>query len=833
METFSISFQLAADFINFTNRSLFLTGKAGTGKTTFLKYIRAHTHKQTAVLAPTGVAAINAGGATIHSFFQLPVSPFIPERKGFNFSGAEAMDKHSLPGRIKLNTEKRKILQQLELLIIDEISMVRCDLLDAVDLVLRYFRNRNNEPFGGVQVLLIGDMYQLPPVVPNDEWELLSQFYSSPFFFSSRVMEQQLPAYIQLDKIYRQSDAEFIYLLNQVRNNEMDEAAVELLHTRYQPAFQWQKDHGYIILTTHNYKADATNTDELNKLDGQLFSFKASITGEFYEKSYPADETLLIKVGAQVMFIKNDKEQSKRFFNGKIGTVEKIEEEKIFVRCKNEPFAIEVKKEVWQNFRYTLNKSTERLEEEELGAFTQFPLRLAWAITIHKSQGLTFEKAVIDAGAAFAPGQVYVALSRCTSLQGIVLLSRINTRSLHSDERIVQFANKQTKPLELQQQLKDARLEYKQKILLQLFDFSDAIKNCNDLIVCTQEHAVSFNAETVSWLNDLQTRMEALQEIAKKFQAQLQHLLNQFPSPETDAALQQRIGAAAQYFSTHLKNLLDHLHNSPAIADSKLHALEYNEYLKQIFSVLAMKHHLMTASKDGFSIEIFQEQKNKFIVPQFSVNAYAGAAPYKRADSPHPTLHRQLRILRDEICSKENMPVYLVAGSKTIDEMAQYLPQTLEELIKVSGFGEAKIRRFGQQFLDVIIKYCTEKNLASTIKEKNPKRQKKEKTATKIDTKLETYKLYKEGRSIAEIAKQRNFTVQTIEGHLSHYVQQGEIKIDDLVSREKIILIEPLAKNFEGSSITPIKAKLGNDISFGEIKLVIASLKYEQKKQAF
>ncbi|MBV9961451.1 MAG: AAA family ATPase, partial [Parafilimonas sp.] len=313
-------FRLATSLVNESNRNIFLTGKAGTGKTTFLKYIKENCAKQIAVTAPTGVAAINAGGATVHSFFQLPLSPFMPEARGF-MQNNEAVNKHSLLGRMRLNSEKRKVLQQLELLIIDEISMVRCDTLDAIDIVLKHFRNRNNEPFGGVQVLFIGDMFQLPPIIPDEEWNLLSQFYGSPFFFESQVMQQFPPVHIEFNTIYRQSDATFINLLNDVRHNNLSANSLSLLNNRYDPWFELNANDGYIFLTTHNYKSDNTNAAELSKLKGNMFSFKAEITGEFYEKSYPADVLLEIKIGAQVMFIKNDKEKIKRYFNGKIGTV--------------------------------------------------------------------------------------------------------------------------------------------------------------------------------------------------------------------------------------------------------------------------------------------------------------------------------------------------------------------------------------------------------------------------------------------------------------------------------------------------------------------------------
>ena len=829
-DTSNINFQLAADFIQYTNRSVFLTGKAGTGKTTFLKYIKQQSHKQTAVVAPTGVAAINAGGVTIHSFFQLPFTPFIPENKGFGKDDS-LNDKHSLMSRVRLNTERRKVMQQLELLIIDEISMVRCDVLDAIDTVLKVVRHRNYEPFGGVQVLLIGDMYQLPPVVPDSEWQILSQHYNSPYFFDSRVMEIQPPAYVELNKIYRQSDQHFIDILNQVRNNEMDELGMKTLHSRYLPTFKSSKDDGYINLTTHNYKADASNANELENLKGKSFSFKAIIEGDFSEKAYPADEILQLKVGAQVMFIKNDLDKSKRYFNGKIGVIEKIEDDSIFVQCKNEDDLIEVKKDTWKNVRYTVNKQTQQVDEDEIGSFTQFPLRLAWSITIHKSQGLTFEKAVIDAGQAFAPGQVYVALSRCTSLNGMVLLSSINSGSLHIDQRIVAFS-KNKEAAQLPESLQIDKHRYQTTLLSLLFDFSSSVSILNTIVRNVEEHLESFNKETRPWLALLKERSIALQGVGKKFQSQLQQYFQQQILPEQNLDLQERIKKAAVYFADQTGYLIRFLFSSPTVTDSKQYAMAYTEDLKELFTILSQQKHSILSCIDGFNVAVYHEQKNKFALPAFNVNAYAGSV-YKKTDSPHPILHKELRLLRDKICTEADIPIYIVAGTKTLDELAQYLPQSLEELEKINGFGKAKIQKFGQEFLDVIIKYSRVNNLSSLVHEKTAKKERKEKTTTgktaKIDTKLLSFKLYKEGKSLEKIAAERNFTVQTIEGHLAHYVSLGEIKIEELISREKIILIEPVLHDFDGGSITPIKQQIGDSVSFGEIRLVLAWKEFQKK----
>jgi hypothetical protein len=833
-DTTNEMFQLAVELVNQSSRNIFITGKAGTGKTTFLKYIRENCPKQIAVVAPTGVAAINAGGVTIHSFFQLPLSPFVPEAKGFSGSNEEIINKHSLISRLRISNEKKKVLQELELLIIDEISMVRCDTIDAVDTVLRHVRQKDQERFGGVQVLFIGDMFQLPPVIKDQEWKLLSEYYNSPYFFDSEVINEDLPVCIEFNKIYRQSEEQFIYLLNQVRNNKLDEEGIKILDGRFNTAFRRTKHDGYIILTTHNDKARDINAMELRNLESKLYSFKAEITGEFYDNAYPADEILQLKVGAQVMFIKNDADKNKRYFNGKIGIVAKVEDDKIFVQCKDEPAEIEVKKERWENIRYTLNKTTRQLDEEKLGSFTQYPLRLGWAITIHKSQGLTFEKAIIDAGEAFAPGQVYVALSRCTNLDGIILQSRVRSSSLSNDKRIVQFSQGSTSSAYLKQELSDSRRKYQLTTLMSTFDFTTTINHIREMLKYLLEHASSFNPETFSWIEDLLEKISKLQKTAIKFHLRLHALFQQAEMPEENTALQERIQAAANYFATDLQLILQFIQRSPAITDSRLHAKEYNESLKEVFAQLSRKRFLLEGCSGRFDIDAFHKRKKKFVLPSFTINAYAGSSQ-QRAESPHPVLHQQLRKLRDSICFKKDTPIYMVAGSRTIDEMAEYLPQSLEELIKISGFGKARLESYGPQFLEIIQQYCKEYNLLSRIAEKSPKRQRKETTGQKgsrIDTKAETYKLYKEGIPVNDIAKTRNLTIQTIEGHLAYYVQRGEINIEELISQEKLLLIEPVIKDFNGGSITFIKEQLGNAISFGEIRLVIASSVFKNSIKA-
>ena len=457
----NLELRTAWDFVEHTGRSIFLTGKAGTGKTTFLKMVVERSSKRSIVVAPTGVAAINAGGMTIHSFFQLPFSPFVPNAQ--------------IKSKFDFGKEKRKIISSLDLLIIDEISMVRSDLLDAIDSVLRRFRDRY-KPFGGVQLLMIGDLQQLTPVVTPEDERMLNPYYDTPYFFGSKALAQIDYVTIQLEKVYRQQDNTFLTLLNHIREGRPTTDDLTLLSSRYQPLFIPKPEAGYIRLTTHNQMANNYNESELQKLPARPFTYRARIEGTFPEYSYPTAETLTLKVGAQVMFVKNDPSGEHRYYNGRIGHVTVAEENRIQVYCPGDDEAIEVEPLEWENSRYTLNEETREIETEVLGKFAQLPLRLAWAITIHKSQGLTFERAIIDASLSFAPGQVYVALSRCKTLDGMVLASQIPPKAIINDERVDSYIEHQEEAAQRSiEQLPILKDEYYRHLLMELFDFKDIL----------------------------------------------------------------------------------------------------------------------------------------------------------------------------------------------------------------------------------------------------------------------------------------------------------------------------------------------------------------------
>ena len=707
-------YDIAYDFAQQTNRSLFLTGKAGTGKTTFLRKLKDSTSRQIAVVAPTGVAAINAGGTTIHSFFQLPFTPFFPTLEG----------RKDLIGKIKMQEYRRRVIRELEVLVIDEISMVRADLLDAIDCLLRYFRFRNDEPFGGVQLIFIGDMFQLSPVASDEEWRILSQYYTSPYFFSSHVVAQQPPLYIEFEKIYRQTNDEFIRVLNEIRNDCLTPESMQLLEQRYDPGFVPPTNDSYVTLTTHNYKADLINAEELAKINGKTFRFEATIQGDYPEKSFPTEKVLELKIGAKVMFLKNDTEQPRRFYNGKIGVVIGVNDETITIKCLDDDETIELSQAIWENIRYRTNSTTKQIEEDNLGNFTQYPLRLAWAITIHKSQGLTFDKAVIDAGEAFAAGQVYVALSRCRSLEGMVLLSKIKPSTIHSSRHIVDYERNKVPVDVLQTELDTSRHSFRGYLLQSLFNFSSITGNAKRLQNEIKKVEKSFNEDTAPYIQDIVQQLESMDDVAKKFC----HQLNSITSNNTvdEAFLQSRLSAASDFFEEKINTLVETLRQSPASTDSRGNASEYNESMKEIFSDLSLKNHMLAGMIKSSVINSFFELRNSFVLPPFSVNAYAKTASTKEKPT-NPRLYFLLVNERNRMCEPQNLPIYIVAGSKTLFEMSEYLPQTKKELLEISGFGPAKVEKYGQAFLDIINEYCDKFGLTSRMQQKAQKRKRKSK----------------------------------------------------------------------------------------------------------
>ena len=584
---------LAARFVNSTGRHVFLTGKAGTGKTTFLRQLAESTHKRYVILAPTGIAALNARGVTIHSQFLLPFGSFIPEKQlpeGVGEFGA-FHDQDTLTRRHPLNTIRRNVLREVDLLIIDEVSMLRADLLDAIDFRMRSVRQNRYQSFGGAQVLLIGDLYQLPPVVKDDELRVLKRWYSSPHFFEARVIKEHGYAHIELDKIFRQQDGNFIHILNNLRNNTVAPEDITELNKHFKPEISTQDSEGVVTLTTHNYKADELNQRALAALPGQVFGYDAVIEPDFPESMYPVLQRIELKVGAQIMFVKND--QDKAYFNGKLAKVEALDKDGITVRM-DDGGAYKLKREIWENKRYVVNANTKEQNEEVLGTFEQYPIKLAWAITVHKSQGLTFDKAIIDVGQAFAPGQVYVALSRLRRLDGLILRTRIDPSVVSSDRDVVAFTNRGFQQEPLPQQLQASQREYLKLLLAGTFDFSDMLRKV--------EYTQKDHPETAEFEDDsmktalklFQEKLRSEEENTQRFRGQLMRLLQEDKRDELLVRIEKGGAYYGDMMQASMKALFQHMAQVEMLSRTK----EYVNALKEIDGMLMKK--VATIAKVGY-----------------------------------------------------------------------------------------------------------------------------------------------------------------------------------------------------------------------------------------
>jgi hypothetical protein len=808
-------FDLAYRFVTETSENIFLTGKAGTGKTTFLKYLKENCSKNIVVAAPTGVAAINAGGVTLHSLFQLPFHPFLPT------SG----NKTGLLSKIRYNKQRQQLLRKMDLLVIDEISMVRCDVMDAIDTVLKSVRRNHRLPFGGVQVLCIGDLHQLSPVAQNQEWSILKEYYDSPFFFDSLAIKEQMPLLIELNKIYRQKEESFVALLNKVRTNEMGPDDFEDLHLRFIPGFKPEAGENYITLTSHNNQADQINQIHLHKLNASPWIYKAIIENDFAENLYPAEAELILKEGAQVMFLKNDLVQ-KRYYNGKVGVVRSLEKDKVMVDCDGA--IIDVSMDTWDNSRYTLNRADGKLEQEVLGTFTQYPLRLAWAITIHKSQGLTFDKVMIDAGAAFSSGQVYVALSRCTSLKGIVLLSKIPSSAIYSNNNVIKGQQALTHKGSLAERFAGARQVFTQQLLEELFSFNEISTACDQLQFHIKQQQDKLNKEAIEWINGLKERFSADKVVGGKFLDRVSELMKEEAIIENNLVLQKRISDAANHFIPRFSALLGSVQNHPLITEHKESATAIDEYLQQLFLAVYTAGYYLQYCKEAFSITSFLQHKLKFALPRFNIGCYASGKKQTYTDVSNVELFDTLKRWRDMICAETGLPIYMVANQASLKELCTYLPLNKKALQQINGFGKAKVDKYGDDILEAVESYCSRYNIETNMHAltADPKKERKERTGVKkTDTKMLSLKLFKAGKTVAEIAKERNFVVSTIENHLGHFISTGEVDINELLSPQKQVLIKEAASKFSSEGIKVVLENLPPGYTYNEIRMVLSSVK--------
>jgi len=821
---------LARDFVQSTGSHIFLTGKAGTGKTTFLRRLKGATGKRMAIAAPTGVAAINAGGVTLHSFFQLPFGPFLP--------GSEAHEQ----GRrrlFKFSKEKKRLIKSLDLLVIDEISMVRADLLDSVDVVLRRHR-RNDQPFGGVQLLMIGDLSQLSPIAKPDEWQLLQDHYDSVYFFSSHALARTHFVTIELKHIYRQSDAGFIELLNRVRDNRLDAASIQALNQRHIENYSPGDDEGYITLTTHNRGAERINESRLMALAGRERHFHADISGDFSEHIYPTQGDLALKEGAQVMFLRNDPSYDKRYYNGKIGRVMTLSSEKIHIVCPGESREIVVEPVEWENIKYTVDDQNNEIEEDVIGRFIQFPLKLAWAITIHKSQGLTFEKAVIDAGSAFARGQVYVALSRCKTLEGIVLSSPIPSRGFGADGSVVSFVDEVRRNPTSKEHLHTAKMIYQRRLLLECFDFWRLKNRLNHLARLVLGNASRVQVSGVSDMGRLREMAdEQIFTVSEKFKQQLSAIFSEESLPESDAHVLERIQKASKWFQDKFSLIFDDLSKKMRVdTDNKELGKKIGDALNHIKQEIAVTLAGIESCGKGFSPSNYLRLISKAEIEFIPETVKKSQAPdYSESDIEHPELFEKLRDWRSGKAKENDVAHYQVLHQRVLIQIVMNLPDQAKDLKKIKGVGTKTFEKYGEELLSMVAAYREKHGIKQVIlpdpKEVLEKGSPRKKEAPPPNTRQVSFDMLKTGLTVSGIAKKRGLTESTIQGHLCRFVEQGELDVGDLLSPEKRRAIDTALVHIPNRSISVIKQELGSQCSYGDIKLALAhekSLKLKKER---
>jgi len=827
--------QLAEAFVEQTDRHVFLTGKAGTGKTTFLHEIRKKSPKRMIVTAPTGVAAINARGVTLHSFFQLPFGPWVAGRE----SVADARSH-------RFSKAKRQLIENLDLLVIDEISMVRADVLDGVDDVLRR-RRRSDLPFGGVQLLMIGDLGQLAPIVKDDEWQILRRTYDTPYFFSSQALRRTEWVTIELVKVYRQSDQRFIELLNRVRDGRLDRSTLEGLHARYRPGFVPPDGEGWITLSTHNRTVDEINETRLARLPGKARRLVAATEGEFPPASYPAPEVLEIKVGAQVLFVRNDPSSRKLYFNGKIGKVTRITRQTVRVRCPEDPEAIEVERSTWENVTYRLDEASGEIEEHTTGSFVQFPLKLAWAITIHKSQGLTFERAVIDAGAAFAAGQVYVALSRCRTLQGLVLASPIEARSVRTDESVRRFLDGTgrsgaTRPE--QETLVAARLDYQWRILRETFGLGALRQRVGKLLDLLRDHSRVLRVigveDLVSFLAALAARIDqSIFTVSGKFLRELERYAARSCEPTTHALLLERIGKASEYFRNQVTAELIPLTEVRVETDNQELARRVGESLKRASTEVAVALATLEACAEGYSpSQVIRAKANatRASAQERSRRNVSGESANLEGDDGE-LLDRLLRWRAEQARRQGDVSPHRVLPWHVALQIARELPTSPAALRAIHGVGKGTVRKYGAELIELVATWRREHDLGQATDELEAKaasRGRKSRAVVKGESRRLSFAMFKDGSSVAEIAAQRRLAPSTIEGHLASFVASGELEIGALLAPERQSKIEGYFDAMPDAPLAEIRTAMGDDTSYGELRLVEAHrsfLKHSRQRE--
>lgn len=801
---------LAREYVDNTDCNIFLTGKAGTGKTTFLQGIKKSSSKRMIVVAPTGVAAINAGGVTMHSFFQLPFGPFVP--------GTEAYNKP-----YRFSKAKTNIIKSLDLLVIDEISMVRADMLDAIDKVLKFYR-RNQQPFGGVQLLMIGDLYQLSPVVKDSEKPLLDAHYKSYFFFGSQSLQQKETVYIELKHIYRQTDENFINILNQVRDNSLNKQQLDNLNNRYDKDVLENIPDNNICLCSHNWRADNINETKLQQISSSTYNFTATIDKEFPEHAYPTSLELELKKGAQVMFLRNDPSEDKKFFNGKIGKIIDISSTNIKVLCPEDLEPIVVEPAIWDHLEFKLDSDGE-IEENKIGSFSQYPLKLAWAITIHKSQGLTFNQAIIDAEAAFAPGQVYVALSRCRNLEGLTLGTKIKTASLGTDTQVSSYITYTKEQFNPETNLDIFKRKFQEKLILQCFHFGQFAKLAKRFAYLLKGNKFLLTTSPIPEYDEFIGKAESeIFNIGGNFQRQLTTMFDS-SLVQANQEVQIRCQKASQYFLEKIDLLIaSHINEFSFDCDNKETKKQVNKALKNLLVECRVKQAAIKSCAETFTPEKYLRA-----ISQAEIRDYASKKTksnttkisYSQSDISYPELFEQLREWRNAKAKSSNLAPFQVMHQKVLVQITASLPTSISQLVMLKGIGPKLTDKYGDEIIEIVSSYIKKNNITDI-----PIIPKPQPTTPKIvekNTKQISLELHQKGLSIADIAKERELALSTIEGHLAHWVTLGDISISELdLEQVKEPIISQLLDG--GKSFSDIRDDPKIECSYGQIKLVKAHL---------
>ncbi len=826
--------ELAAEFLRTTGVNIFLTGKAGTGKTTFLHNVVSSLGKRVVVAAPTGVAAVNARGVTLHSLFQLPFGPNVPKS---DFESAKDWAYR------KMGSRKLALIRSIELLVIDEISMVRSDVLDAVDETLRRVRH-SSEPFGGVQLLMIGDVQQLSPICRDDEWELLRKYYTSQYFFDSNALKSCPYVTIELREIFRQSDTSFTDLLNAVRENRITAEVAEALNSRYIPNFTPRDDEGYITLTTHNARANSINSAALNRLTAPSQYFEADVNGDYPEGAYPNDSNLELKVGAQVIFIKNDPSPEKLYYNGMIGRITQMDDAEVTVAPNSGGELIKLEATTWENIEYKLNDSTGEIEESVKGTYTQIPLKCAWAITIHKSQGLSFDKAIIDAGSSFAYGQVYVALSRCRTFEGMVLRSAIGRGAIIGDATVEDFNLQVTQSEPSSNDLERYKRDYYYALLCELFEFDELnrlsytiSKLINSALYTQYPKLCDAMRELVALSNP------ELKRVGESFKNQLRKAIFSCDDYTHDCYIKERLEKASSYFLAQLspfKTLAEELSTIKPNAKDIAKRLKNN--YGDFAELLAVKERTLMLCAEGFTTTEYLRRKAE-VVTQRSIKPQKSAKSAITSDILHQELYDTLVAWRLDLAREQGMPAYTILTNRAIIECQASLPTTIERLSAINGIGEMKLEKYGDEILEIIVQYVNDKSIdvesyyASGVAEvevapkaEKPLKPKKEKAPKepKTPTHLVTLELFVSGMTIDEVAAERGFAQSTIYTHLIKCVSESLIDSDNIVDEAVIAKVRSAIDS--GLRYTKdIFEYLGESVSYSEIRLVM--MKYAPRDE--